>query len=912
MKVRQLKADSIVAKALAALARAVFRHRALFLFPQILLCAACAFYTIKHLKFDASQNNLVGANATYHKNFLALKEEFKNQDDLVVVVESEDPDKNRQFVERLGARLAAETNLFRNVMFKGDFKQLGAKALLFAPERDLLEMEKRLKAYEPFVSKFQQNSNLVSLFGMVCTMFRTAQKEKNAQNDSLINALPALNHIVREARGALVRPGSPPSPGLISLIDSSEGAAQQIYITFAKGRIFLVTVQAPREDLNPKAVVRMRELIDQTIAEVPGVNVGFTGEAVLDHDQMLQSQKDTFIASVASLIICALIFIYGYQETGRPVKATVCLVVGLAYTMAFATATIGHLNILTVTFAPILIGLAIDYGVHLISRYEEELRKGKNEAEALTTAMIYTGQGILTGGFTTAVAFLAMGLTDFRGIQEMGIICGGGLLLCLIPMMTMLPVLLLTGRQNVLDHELAAAPPTKRASIEQFWLERPVWVVAATLVITVLAASQLPKLKFDYDLLNLQSAGLPAVEYEKKLLNAADKSLLTAAIVATNLDDALRLEAQINKLTNGPVVAGVESMTRFLTGDQAPKLVTIGRIKEILGKLHFGDPDPKPVDVAALSQILYQLNGYLGATHEVIKTNEPALDKQIMALRQSIEDLRKEFWRPSSGDEAGQARRLDEFQAVFFKDVQDTFATLQNQDNSAPLRVEDLPGPLHDRFVGKTGKFLIMVYPRKDIWQRENQKEFIEALEPIYPNVTGTPVQLYHYTELLKLSYEQAAKYSLIAVVFLILIHFRSVTCVILALVPVIIGSVWLGGIMGWLGIYSNPANIMTLPLVIGIGVTNGIHILNRYAEEQTPEILARSTGKAVLVSGLTAIAGFGSLMLGKHQGLWSLGFVMSIGLTTCMIAGLTFLPALLTLMFNRDTYKKQPSADST
>ena len=156
-----------------------------------------------------------------------------------------------------------------------------------------------------------------------------------------------------------------------------------MYITFANGRIYLVTAQAPTEDLNDAAVVRMRQLVAETQIEVPGLNVGLTGEPVLELDEMAQSQKDTTVASVVSLVLCALIFIYGYQETGRPVKATLCLIVGLGYTLAFATLAIGHLNILTITFVPILIGLAIDYGVHLISRYEEELRRGRSEEAAL-------------------------------------------------------------------------------------------------------------------------------------------------------------------------------------------------------------------------------------------------------------------------------------------------------------------------------------------------------------------------------------------------------------------------------------------------------------------------------------------------------------------------------------------------
>src|SRR5256886_1577796 len=167
----------------------------------------------------------------------------------------------------------------------------------------------------------------------------------------------------------------------------------------------------------------MRQLVKETQSEVPGLNVGITGEPVLENDEMEQSKRDTILASIVSLVICALIFIYGYQETGRPIKATLCLIVGLAYTLAFTTATVGHLNILTITFVPILIGLAIDYGVHLISRYEEELRHGKTEEAAMVKAMVYTGQGILTGALTTAGGFLAVWVTGFWGSQERGIIC---------------------------------------------------------------------------------------------------------------------------------------------------------------------------------------------------------------------------------------------------------------------------------------------------------------------------------------------------------------------------------------------------------------------------------------------------------------------------------------------------------
>jgi predicted RND superfamily exporter protein len=192
------------------------------------------------------------------------------------------------------------------------------------------------------------------------------------------------------------------------------------------------------------------------------------------------------------------------------------------------------------------------------------------------------------------------------------------------------------------------------------------------------------------------------------------------------------------------------------------------------------------------------------------------------------------------------------------------------------------------------------VYPKEDVWERSAQEAFVRDLQTVAPTATGTPVQLYYYTELLKVSYIEAAWWALGAIVVLVFIHFRSLSQVLLSLLPVAIGTVWMVGFMGWTGIPFNPANIMTLPLVIGIGVTNGIHILNRFAEERNPSLLAKSTGKAVLISGLTTIAGFGSLIIADHRGISSLGWVMAVGTATCMVAGLTMLPAILTLKGDR------------
>ncbi|TAK99953.1 MAG: RND transporter [Verrucomicrobia bacterium] len=920
-----LSSESFFGRLLTRLVDTVVRRPNWFLYPQLALFAVCVGYTVKYLEIDTSRNDLVGGKKKYHQNFLKFKKEFPTQDDLVVVVESENGEKNRQFVERLGRKLEAETNYFRDVFYKGDLKMLGSKALLFVPENDLKELKRTLHDFEPFVQQFTKTTNLVSLFDMINTQFRTAKQEQNAQNESLAKSLPALERIVQQATASLKRPGAPPSPGVMALFNAGEEAEREIYITFGNGTMYLVTVQAPTSEQNAETVERLRELVEETRREVPGLNVGLTGEPVLEIDEMRQSERDTALATVVSFALVFVIIIFGYGRISRRIKADFCLIVGMAYTMAFTTLAIGHLNILTITFAPILVGIAIDFGVHLIARYEEELRRGRSAEEAMRTAMVLTGQGIFTGAFTTAGAFFAMWFTDFKGIQEMGIICGGGMLICLVPMLTLLPVLILRGRSASVEpkpHDKA----DYRERIEKFWLNRPRTVIAVTAVLCLLSATQLRKIFFDYNLLNMQSAGLPAVVFEEKLIyastntlneaatNAAGRSVLFAAVYVNTADEAAKLAARIKQL---PVVADVDSIASYLLENPVEKLKLIGEIKAELAPLQFLEPDPADVNLDELSRTLYSTGGYLGLARDAVQAEDADLARQFGSFRESMNTLRIEMLRGSPAQREAHAQTLGAFQRALFNDLRETFEALRSQDDRGGLRIEDLPMALRHRFVGVTGKHLVQVYPRENVWQREHQQKFVhelrQALDPKetnYPIITGTPVQLLEYTSLLKKSYEEAALYSLLAIALLVFFHFRSVVSVGLALLPVAVGSIWLAGIMGYFGIPFNPANIMTLPLVIGIGVTNGIHILNRFAEEQTPSILGKSTGKAVLVSGLTTVAGFGSLALAKHRGIESLGYVMATGVATCMIAGLTVLPAILRMRMRTklNPEKNQPS----
>lgn len=903
--------------------------------PQILLCLVSIFYTVTELNFSTERNDLVGSDKKYHQIFLQYREEFPQEDDLVTLVESGNQEKNRQFVERLAARLQSDPVHFTNVFWKGDLKSLGPKSLLFLDLETLQSFRDSIQTYLPILQFFSETESLNDLFKRINRRFAEAgqarQKIEAATMDSgpsesvaasseeptsLLSALPSLHTIIRLANDALARPGEPTAPPLSAFfpdesMDSGAGSSEG-YITYDQGRIFLITCQAASAEAGTAAVKRLRMWTQLTEQEIPGVNVGITGEPILEYEEMQQSQRDTASASVLALCLVMVIFVFGYHETRRPIKTTLCLLVGLSFTMAFTTLTVGRLNILTITFAPILIGLSIDFGVHLVSRYEDELTRGVSPEKAIRNTLVHTGQGIVTGAFTTSLAFFAMTFTDFRGIQEMGIITGGGMMVSLIPMISLLPVWLLHGsRRTLVPAGLPVGNQEQklpvRSRLERWWMTRPGMTIGVIGVITVVAIPLAQKVTFDYNLLNMQSKSLDAVEWEHKLIEATPKSALFAAVMTDSVLEARELATKALQLET---VGSVDSMSSVLYGSVSDadteenktsnaRLETAREIQIALADLTFSEPSDEPVSITELSRTLWSFQGYLGAAAEKTLNNDiPYLNQLLNQMKDSVIELRKQLFEKRSG--LTSAERIQEFQQRFLNEIRTTFEALKSQDLSSPMQEEDLPAVLKSRFIGKTGKHLVYIYPKNNIWDRENQEEFILQLRSIAPNVTGTPIQLYEYTTLLKTSYEKAALHALIVITIVAFLRFRNLLDTLLCLAPVGIGFTWMLGCMGATAIPFNPANIMTLPLVVGIGVTNAIHILGKFHEDGEVSLFSGSAGKAVLVSGLTTIAGFGSLIMAEHRGISSLGSMMSLGTLACMLVALIAVPALLALIHGK------------
>ena len=238
--------------------------------------------------------------------------------------------------------------------------------------------------------------------------------------------------------------------------------------------------------------------------------------------------------------------------------------------------------------------------------------------------------------------------------------------------------------------------------------------------------------------------------------------------------------------------------------------------------------------------------------------------------------------------------RLAEYNQRFYGDLEAQLRLMADQETQKPMGVADVPPEVRRMLVGKTGKFLVRVFPRENVWDREPLEKFVRETQQVAPKVTGTPLGLYEFIAILQQGYIKAALWAFLVIMVLVFVDFRSGLATLLTLLPLVVGMIWMVGAMALFGIPFNPANIMVLPLMVGIGVAYGIYVVQRFREDGDAAFYSKSTGRAVVLSGLVTLVAFGTLIIGAHRGIRSLGEVMLIGIGACLVAALALLPALL------------------
>ncbi len=897
-----------------ALADLAWRFPVLILVLGTLLALGSGVYTWNHLEFDADRANLIRRSPELQANQDRYVEQFPNAEDMVVVVEGGTPEDRRAFLDDLAGRLRAEPQTFRDVFEKVELAFLRTHALHYLDLATLEHLSRELAQSRPLLDSLscsKDMSGLLDSFGEVGTGGDPAS--------SLAEILPFLNEALGQLLVSLETRGryeynSPWAAAFFGQAAEADQAPQELeavgqtvfYNTVANGRIHLLLARPALEaggagnEAIPFAVRRIREILPGVQRSHPQVRVALTGEPVLDTDEGNSSTQDSTRSSLLSLVFVALVFALSFRELYRPLMAVFTLVLGVAWTMGFTTLVVGHLNLLTVTFTTILIGLGIDFGIHFIYRYDEELAKGWKPLEAMKVTLAGTGVENLTGAGSTAVAFWVLNLTDFIGIAELGTIAGTGILLCYIAMVTVLPALLFL-QHRWFGGAVGTGISQYRtlARMERAWLSHP-WIVASVCVLfSVVCFFEARHVRYDYNLLNLQARGLSSVQTEMHLINSSEHSLLFGISLVEDLAEARRLTEAFRKL---PTVASVQSIVPMIPDGYPAKRPLLEAITREMALV--SEPARATPDQGGLGRNLRAMAGSFMELDHTFREAWPSLngseDQTVRREAARFQVALDRLFSTLEGMGPGPIEDgLTAFQKDFFADLQGLLGFLKDQVAQPPLTLEDVPDVLKVREVGRTGLIQLRVFPRQNVWERGPQERFVHSLQRVDPRVVGMPVVMYYDTHELRRANEQAGWYALVAIWVLLLVHFRSLKVALLAIFPKAVGVLWMVGIMGYAGVDFNSANFLALPLILGIGLVFGVHVVHRVQEEGADGVFNHSTGPAIGLSALTTMIGFGTMISAHHQGIATLGFVMTAGVGANLLASVIFLPAVLRILRN-------------
>ncbi len=899
---------NIVQRLLKKILNAQTSHPRLFLVGAMALAGLSIVYTVASLQFWTSQRALI----SQENRLVQLAEEadqFSDFDTFVVAIENRDKQRSLEFIRALAPRLEADHQHFAEVFWRIDPEQFKPWALLYAKEKDLLSLRDNLRGHDTFIRNFAQSPGLSTFFDqlnnemaerMVGELF-TGFLDKEKSQDGKPMDLQFLIRVLHEMKEHLHGQTAFASPWRSFFADAGADDELEEGYFWTENKQYLLLFVTPGQAAGgfsrwQASLVKLRKTVAEVKAGFPGINVGVTGQKALGEDEMGAALHDMSLATLLSLGGLAVLLVAFWRGIRRPLIEMATLVTALSVTFGLTTLFIGHLNLLSVVFAPMLLGLGIDYGVHWFARYREEQQcNNASKEEALQTTMIRLGPGILLAGLTAALSFLPLVLTGFKGLEELGLICAIGLVMATAASLCLLPALLM-----LFDKDEQGDPARRNQEVKPFLKLTRTGAVILVSVAAVAAAISLwegRKVEFDLNTLRLQSKRAESVIWERKLVEGSHRSSMYGVILAHSLEEVERKTKALKML---PTVSEVQSVMSLLPSDQEQKIATLRQIKPLLAGIEPLQGAQQPVNAEQLDQLLGRIRfKMLESSGSEWGVSKP-LQTQMQEVRGLIDEIRQSF---HGTDRIRLQRELKTFEDDLIKDLDAKLDLLRKGAEARPMRIEDLPKQLRERYVGRSHLYLIRIFPAQNIWEPDLLKRFVRDLRSVDPDAVGDPVTLSTFTEAFRNACIKAALYAVVFIFVLLILTFRSLVSTLLALAPLVVGTAWTFGLMYLFRINLNLANSIFLPLILGAGVEYGIIIVQRWRQGSSDWAggsCPSSTGMGVVLAGLSTTVGFGSLTISEHQGVHSLGLLTTIGSLSVLAAAVLFLPAVLQLVPDR------------
>jgi hopanoid biosynthesis associated RND transporter like protein HpnN len=880
------------------------------LVASLLLSLVSVVYTAKKMEFLTGRDDLMPKNTGFHRDYSAWRQEFGDMDDIVVVIESADQERAARFGTRLYEKLARDRQHFQEVFYPFGLDFFKKNGLLFMPLADIQYLRQNLTLAKPVLKELSASPSVQTLFTYL-TGEMDGYVRQGGTAPGAEARLAGLTFMLDKLGLGFKKVGDS-SATPVSLEEFFFQNKDGKESSFSKaGKMQILTVLPVKEAASfvpAEQAIRVVRLELATLLKLPefkGVTAGLTGTPVLEHEEMATSQHDITIATVVSLALTVILLLLAFRGVLNVIAATVSLVVAICLSFGFATFAVGHLNILSMVFAIMLIGIGIEYGIQLVLRYQEELAGGADQLDAIETGLSRNVWAIVMAAATVAAAFLTFVFTDFKGIAELGIIAGGGVVICVLVTFTVLPAMLVVlakyrknrseerGTRNEEKQssnlELRTSDLKERTKRALFGYPKAVIVITALLCVASLYP--LSRVIFDYNLMNLQARGLESVTYAYKLMRSSENAGYFAVVTAATAAEAA---AKTKALEALPSVDHVVSLNSFVPDDQEQKIAELAALAKELA-----DVRPAPYEEnLSLMELPAVFEGFRTATERLKNKLGQEQRDEAKPVGAFLATLDAFFARLEKEKDRNAAGMLKDFQGGMFAELPEKIEFLKASLNPAPATVDQIPQELKSRFVGKTGRYMLQVAPKHEIFDFKPLKAFIDDVRRVDANATGEPVMVYESMTIMRNAYVKAFIYAFIAIIAILLVTFKSIKYAAIGLVPLIVGVLFMVSGMWLFGINFNSANIIVMPLVLGIAVDSGIYIINRFRREDgtAAAVVTSSTGVGVVLNTLTIMVSFGALMVAHHQGVFSIGAVMSLGMVACQIAFIITLPAVLTL----------------
>jgi hopanoid biosynthesis associated RND transporter like protein HpnN len=825
--------------------------------------AAAGWYAAGSLKVNTDTSAMLDASLDFQVRARELREAFPEvKNDIAVIIRAPTLDEADALAADLRQRALARPEIFSGVFAPSAEPFFRRNGLLYL---DTDELETRLSQMSKAASLIETLIKAPTAGQFFSTL---ADNDELAEKSDL--GKETLARIYDELAG-VVEAGAKGEPQPFSWMGaiSTDEAPADGYV-----RLVYVTPKLDFSRLQPAkpALVELRNEIAAAEKSFGGRAETFiTGDPALRADELAAVTTGIEISFLISFVSVAVLLLLCYRSVFLALTTLASLVITIVLTGAFAAAAIGELNLISVAFTVLLVGLGLDFAIHLLLHLQERQGGGETLADAMRGSVHEVGPALTLAALTTTLGFFAFIPTAFDGIAQLGIIAGVGVIIALFVTLTFIPAAL--GAAGGKGRAFTKPKPKQGETLVER-LATPVAI--ATVALGVAALFVLPKARFDADPMSLRDPSSQSVIGFNLLFNDRDTVPYRLTQIATSEAEAEQAAIEARAIAT---VGAVRSLPGFVPDHQEDKLDIIDFAS---GSLVFAlsateDKSAAPAAEQGAAKLKARLEAaYAGGT--------PA--RRLADALGAVAD-----------DEAALAR----IEASIFAYWPALVERLRDQFDADIIDIDALPDGLKKRYFSADGKWRIDVLPKADVRDPKALKEFVRSVEAVLPDIAGGAIQTEKAGEVISGAMLQASMIALVIISLFLVALLRRVDEVLLMLFPLALAAVLTAAASVLLNVPFNYANVIVLPLLMGIGIDSGIHLVMRQRQLEAGESLfGASTPRAVLFSALTTVASFGSLMLSPHRGTASMGELLTIAIGFTLLCTLIVLPVAFRLFEGR------------